>query len=151
VISGDPCQDALSPEQITTLMGSPVQHNRSDTPNVGPGCSWFNAARGSQIDVGYDATTRSGLSSVYQNTRPQSAVWKPIADVGGFPAVAHAGSPGQAPPADFCSITLGLADDVAVDVSVSLGRDKVGTLEPCDAATEAAKQVAATLKSKAGS
>jgi hypothetical protein len=35
VTSGDPCQDALTPEQITTLMGSPVQRNRNDTPNVG--------------------------------------------------------------------------------------------------------------------
>lgn len=150
VLAGNPCSDALTSEQIATLLGSPVRSEGGETPGVGPDCGWTNPDRGSQIGVGYDITTRIGLSGVYQNTKPKSAVWKPITEIQGFPAVAHAGQPGRTPPADFCAVSIGLADDLAIDVSVSLGRAKIGVLEPCDAARQAADAAVATLKAKAG-
>jgi hypothetical protein len=90
------------------------------------------------------------LSGVYQNTKPQSGVWKPLADIQGFPAVAYAGNPGQTPK-DYCIATVGLADDITVDVSLALGKTKIGTVDPCDLAGQAADAVVTTLKAKAGS
>jgi hypothetical protein len=151
VLSGNPCTDALTAAQIKTLLGSPVQSEPGNTPGVGPDCGWTNRSRGSQIGVGYATLPHVGLSGDYQNTQPRSAVWKPLANIQGFPAAAHAGSPGQPPPKDFCAVSVGLADDLSVDVSVSLGSAVIGTIDPCDAAGQAADAVVTTLKAKAGS
>ncbi|MFC3455277.1 DUF3558 domain-containing protein [Amycolatopsis speibonae] len=150
VLSGKPCSDALTADQVKTLLGSPVDTEPGETPNFGPDCGWTNPERGSQVGVAYATIPRFGLSGVYQNTKPKAAVWKPLADIQGFPAVGHAGQTGQTPPADFCAVTVGIADDLAVDVSVSLGRAKIGAIEPCDAAVQAANAVVTTLKAKAG-
>lgn len=149
VLSGSPCADALTAEQIDTLLGAPIKATPTDNPQVGIGCSWSNQERGSQILVSYDTKTHTGLSSVYQNTKPQSGVWKPLADIGGFPAVAHAGQPGQTPK-DFCVVTVGLADDAAIDITVFLGPSKVGSVDPCDISGQAAEAAVTTLKAKAG-
>jgi len=90
-----------------------------------------------------------GLSGVYQNIKPQSGVWKPLTDIQGFPAVAHAGNPGQVPQ-DYCIVTVGLADDLAVDLSLTLGKTKIGSVDPCDVASQAADAAVSTLKAKAG-
>ncbi|WP_244199865.1 DUF3558 family protein [Amycolatopsis thailandensis] len=120
VLSGDPCVDALTPEQVRPILGAPLKQSRDDLAAVGPACTWANLDRGSQLNVGYATVAKTGLSGVYQNTKPQSGVWRPIADVQGFPAVAHAGSPGQTTK-DLCVVTVGLADEFAVDVAVVLG------------------------------
>jgi hypothetical protein len=150
VLSGDPCADALTPAQLEDFIGAPLKTDRADLPQLGPACSWGNLSQGSNINVGYDITTHNGLSGLYQNTKPQSGVWKPIADVSGFPAVAHAGNRGTTP-TDYCITTVGLADDLSVNVAVNVSREKQGTLDPCDASTDVADAVVATLKSKAGS
>ncbi|MFK0246580.1 DUF3558 family protein [Amycolatopsis azurea] len=150
VLAGDPCTDALTPSQTDVLLGSPVKVTPRNLPELGAVCAWSNLERGSRIDVTYDTTTHTGLSKLYQNTKPQSGVWKPLTDVQGFPAVAHAGQPGQKPPVDFCVVSVGLADDLAVDVSLFLGPAKRGAVDPCDVAGQAAGAVATTLKAKAG-
>ncbi|WP_229908232.1 DUF3558 domain-containing protein [Amycolatopsis oliviviridis] len=149
VLSGDPCVDALTPEQVRPILGAPLKQSRDDLAAVGPACTWANLDRGSQLNVGYATVAKTGLSGVYQNTKPQSGVWRPIADVQGFPAVAHAGSPGQTPK-DLCVVTVGLADEFAVDVAVVLGSAKQGVVDPCGIAADAAGTVTATLKAKAG-
>jgi hypothetical protein len=141
----------LTAKQIDDLLGSPVTKERDDTPQVGSDCAWTNLERGSQVSVGYSTISRTGLSGIYQNTQPQSALWKPLPDIQGFPAVAHAGRPGQPAPKDFCMVSVGMTDDIAVGVSVSLGRARIGSVDPCDVAGQAADAVASTLKAKAGS
>jgi hypothetical protein len=128
-----------------------VQTRQGETPGVGPDCGWSNLDRGSQIGVGYDTTTHTGLSGNYQNTQPKSGLWKPLPDIQGLPAVAHAGNKGQPVLKDFCAVSVGLADDTSIDVSVSLGRAKIGSVDPCDTAGQAADAVVTTLKAKAGS
>jgi hypothetical protein len=149
-LSGDPCADALTPAKAEEFLGAPLKTERNDSPELGAGCSWANQDRGSQIGVTYDTKTGSGLSGVYQNTQPQSGVWKPLSDVQGFPAVAHAGTKGTTP-RDYCQVSIGLANDLSVDVTLNLGAAKVGTVEPCNGAADVANAVAASLKSKAGS
>lgn len=149
-LAGDPCADAFTPAQAEEFLGAPLEKKRDDLAPIGPQCRWMNVNQGSQVSVSYDLKTHVGLSGLYENTKPQVGAWKPIADVGGFPAVAHGGEPGQ-PPKDLCVTTVGLANDLSVNVSVYVSREKQGTLDPCDASTEVANAVVSTLKSKAGS
>ncbi|MFI7120735.1 DUF3558 domain-containing protein [Amycolatopsis sp. NPDC049868] len=150
VLAGDPCKDALTSTQTSFLLGSPLQVTNSSTPGIGPACGWSNPGTGSRIFITYDITTGQGLSKVYQNTQPQSAVWRPLTSVEGFPGAAHTGQPGQKDPVDFCQVSVGLADDLAFDISAVVGPAKQGTVDPCDAAGKAAEAVVTTLKAKAG-
>ncbi|PNE15556.1 DUF3558 domain-containing protein [Amycolatopsis sp. BJA-103] len=143
VLSGDPCVDALNSEQVTAALGVSVQGKREKMA-TGPFCSWANSspASGAQITVGYDTSTHTGLSSVYQNTKPQSNTWKELS-VEGFPAAAHDSAQ------DHCHISVGLADDLSVQVGGFLSRAKTGELDPCEAAAKVAGAVVTTLRQKA--
>lgn len=131
VLDGDPCTDALTPAQVETAIGVRVPGVREDLPQTGPACAWTNQDTGGAVGVSYTINTHTGLSSVYANTRPQSAIWRPLPPVQGLPAVAHAGSLGQSPPLGFCQASVGLADTYSVDISLHLGRSKRSIADPC--------------------
>src|SRR4051794_1560101 len=40
VLGGDPCTDALTPEQVKTAIGIEKQGERDDLPALGAGCRW---------------------------------------------------------------------------------------------------------------
>jgi hypothetical protein len=149
VLSGDPCKDALTPSQITDAAGSNPKMRQGNTPGVGADCSWSNTDTLGQVYVGYDTESHTGLSGLYKNTQPKSGVWKELPPIQGFPAVAAAGSKGTTPK-DHCVVTVGLTDDLAVDVGATLGSTKIGTVDPCEVATGIADQVVTTLRAKAG-
>jgi len=144
VLSGDPCTDALTPEQVKTAIGVEVQGKRKDVAALGPYCSWFNPASLGRVAVSFTINTHDGLSSVYQNTKPQSPNWKELPAIQGFPAVVT----------DFttsdCAISVGLADEFTIDVSGDLGESKRGKVDPCDITSQFADLMVTTLKKKAG-
>jgi hypothetical protein len=144
VLAGDPCTDALTPAQVKTNIGVQDPGKHDDVVALGPFCSWFNPNTLATISVGYDTQTHTGLSGVYQNTQPQTKTWKVLPDVQGFPTVAHDFTAGN------CQISVGLADDLTIYVSGSLGRGKQGTVDPCDATAATVGDVITTLKDKAG-
>ncbi|MEV7043951.1 DUF3558 domain-containing protein [Amycolatopsis sp. NPDC051061] len=131
VLEGDPCTEALTPDQVETAIGVRVPGEREDLPEVGPACAWTNHSTFGAVGVSYDLTTHTGLSSVYANTQPKSTIWRPLPPVQGFPAVAHAGVIGDTPPRGFCQASIGLADTYAVDISLHLGDSKRGNTDPC--------------------
>jgi hypothetical protein len=144
VLDGNPCTDALTPDQIGQALGSP-QQGKPDTFATGPYCSWYNADTSAQIAVNYVTKTHLGLSGVYANTKPKTKTWKELPPVDGFPAVAH----------DFteinCQISVGIADDLSVDVSGALSSAKQeAKADPCESTAKAANVVVENLKKKAG-
>ncbi|MEV5721756.1 DUF3558 domain-containing protein [Amycolatopsis mediterranei] len=151
VLSGDPCADALTHEQVVAAVGVDVPGKRGDLAPIGPGCTWFNRDTGGAVGVSYTINTHVGLSGVYANTQPQSAVWKELPPVQGFPAVAYAGNNGGAIPEDFCQASIGLADSFSVDVSLTLGSNKRHTEDACSLITQIADMTVTTLKAKADS
>ncbi|SFW74631.1 Protein of unknown function [Amycolatopsis australiensis] len=131
VLDGDPCTEALTPDQVQAAIGIQVPGVREDLASTGPACSWSNDDTFGSVGVSYTLNTHTGLSSVYANTRPKSATWRPLPPVQGFPAVAHSGSAGQKPPSDFCQASVGLADTYSIDISLTLGSSKRGIADPC--------------------
>ncbi|MEV6873408.1 DUF3558 domain-containing protein [Amycolatopsis sp. NPDC051128] len=151
VLSGDPCIDALTPEQVVAAVGVEAPGKREDLPQIGPACAWSNTDTGGAVGVSYTINTHVGLSGVYANTQPNSAVWRELPPVRGFPAVAHAGSKGGAIPVGFCQASIGLADSFSIDVSLTLGSSKKHTEDACILITQIADMTVATLKAKVGS
>ncbi len=131
VLDGDPCTEALTPDQVEIAIGAGVPGVREDLPETGPACAWTNHDTGGAVGVAYTLNIHTGLSGVYANTQPKSPIWRPLPPVQGFPAVAHAGHLGQPPPVGFCQASVGLADTFSVDISLHLGDSKRGIADPC--------------------
>jgi hypothetical protein len=143
VLNGDPCE-ALTPEQISQALGQPEQ-GKPDSDATGPVCSWANVNSSAQISVTYVTKTHAGLSAVYANVKPKTAAWKELSPIDEFPAVAH----------NFtnldCTISVGIADDLSVDVGAFISSaKKEAKADPCESTAKAARVVIENLKKKAG-
>ena len=150
VLGGNPCADALTADQVKDALGTPTESKSDQTAGVGRSCSWYNHSTLGQISVGYNTETHTGLSGLFQNTKPAAALWKVLPPIQGFPAVAHSITKGADTSTTFCQVTVGLADDIAVDVSGFLGPAKQGKVDPCDVTAQAAGLVVTALSQKAG-
>ncbi|MEC3974295.1 DUF3558 domain-containing protein [Amycolatopsis sp. H20-H5] len=143
VLSTDPCA-ALTSEQVQAAIVVDVPGKRGDLAGLGADCSWSNLPTGAKVALTYDTETHTGLSGVYQNTQPKTKAWKEMPQVLGFPAVAHDFTPGD------CQVSVGLADDLSIDVSAFLSSRKTATADPCEAASKVAGLMITTLRQKAG-
>ncbi|MGW7533508.1 DUF3558 domain-containing protein [Amycolatopsis sp. NPDC054798] len=149
-LSVDPCRVGLTGDQVTTVLGSgQIQRDADAASQLGASCVWSNLETGGNTAVAYDTKSRTGLSGVYQNTKPQTVVWRVLSPVQGFPAVAHV-SAGIAPE-KFCQVSVGVTDEETVDVSVLLSSAKAGKKDPCQVTEQVAGMVLANLKHQAGS
>lgn len=148
VLSGHPCDGALTAAQINAIFKMQPQGVRADIPALGPECKWVNEDTGSLVLVLY-TTKADGLSAVYANTKGMAKVWRPLPPVQGLPAVAHS-TAGDQRQNDSCQVSVGITDRYTVDVSVGLGQSRVGKQDPCDAAATVAGMVVTNLKQKAG-
>ncbi|MGY6653372.1 DUF3558 domain-containing protein [Amycolatopsis sp. TRM77291] len=149
VFAGDPCADSLSAEQILQAVGKPSETKRKDADSIGPGCQWFNTVTTGQVIMAYATKLPNGLSAIYENVKPKAEVWKPIASLQGFPAVAYV-SPSGGSPDKFCQISIGATDSTTIEVSVFLSLDSQGKKDPCESAEVVADLVMTSLRAKAG-
>jgi hypothetical protein len=147
VISGDPCADGLTSQQLTQIIGIAPQ-GKPSSDNVGATCNWVNSDTNSHVTVAFDTKDHTGLSGFYENTKPQAVVWKPLPAIQGFPAVAHVSTGNDSK--DFCQISIGIADDLSVDVTIRLSDAKVGKADPCEMTGRVAEMVITNLRQKAG-
>jgi hypothetical protein len=145
VLSGNPCTDALTPEQVDTAIGTQVQGEPDAIGGIGASCGWFNRDTTGKVTVTYVTQTHVGLSGVYQNSQPGDSSWRVLPLIQGFPAVAHNRATSS------CQVTVGLADDFSIDVTTHLGSSMGGgKSDPCKVAPQVADLVVTTLKKKAG-
>ena len=149
VLSGHPCDDALTSDQVGKILVQRPRGRHDDEPSLGPQCHWINGDAGAVATVMYVTKVSDGLSAVYANSKPQSTLWRPLPAVQGFPAVAHSNLSDSAAK-EFCQVSVGISDQHDVDISVTLGKSKVGESDPCDVTAQVADMVVANLKRKAG-
>jgi hypothetical protein len=149
VLSGDPCQTALTPDQLKQILGIAPQGERDDAQGLGPACNWHNSDTGAVVGVGYTTEQRDGLSAVYAGTKPQAKVWQELPLIQGFPAVAHSTS-GADTPDNFCQVSVGISDELEFDASLILSSAKTGTADPCTLTAKVADMVVTNLRKKAG-
>ncbi|WP_167369631.1 DUF3558 domain-containing protein [Amycolatopsis orientalis] len=149
IFAGDPCADTLNADQILKAVGKPSETERKDADSIGPGCEWFNTVTTGQVIMRYALKLPGGLSAIYENVKPKAEVWKPIASLQGFPAVAYV-SPSGGSPDKFCQISIGVTDNTTVEISNFLGLTSQGKKNPCDSANIVADLVMTSLRAKAG-
>ncbi|MFD2495112.1 DUF3558 domain-containing protein [Amycolatopsis jiangsuensis] len=148
VLSGDPCQGALTPEQLKQIFGTVPNGTPDATAGLGPNCDWQADAG---VSVGYVTQDHQGLSAVYRNSKPQTSVWRELPLIQGFPAVGYIDKAGAAS-GDICTVSVGVADDLSFDVALTLSQAKKNArADPCEPATRVADMVVTNLRQKAGS
>ncbi len=150
VLSTHPCDSALTPDQVGSLLGQKRQGTHKDEPSLGSECQWPNEETGALATVLYATKLSDGLSAVYANSKPQATLWRQLPPVQGFPAVAHSTFKQEATVKSFCQVSVGISDQKTIDASVTLGDSQVGKKDPCDVAGIVADMVVTNLKQKAG-
>ncbi|MFI7121932.1 DUF3558 domain-containing protein [Amycolatopsis sp. NPDC049868] len=143
VLAGHPCATALTPPQVTQVLRIEAIGSPDRTEPAGPTCQWEDPVTARTVRVVYATTYRQGLSAVYPSrSAEEGGVWRELT-VGGFPAVATTQDAQW-----YCTVTVGLADDAAVGVSL-IGR--VGdTRDVCAATGKAAELVVTSLRKQVG-
>ncbi|MFJ1765908.1 DUF3558 family protein [Amycolatopsis sp. NPDC088138] len=88
---------------------------------LGPSCDWASTSGSAAgILVGYETKARQGLSLTYKNEKPKASRWvDDLEAVQGYPAVGYVdvGTTDNR----TCVVVVGVADDLAYSVSLSLG------------------------------
>ncbi|GAA1250994.1 DUF3558 domain-containing protein [Prauserella halophila] len=139
VLSGDPCE-ALTRSQLEWALGSAVPGERRDIDMLGPRCSWDDDGGG--FTLTFLTATRQGLSIIYSNNqdggRRTLTEVEPVHDL---PTITLSEE------RIACSAAVGLADEYAVLVNVTLGPGK--DTDACDSALRLSDMVVGNLKDKA--
>ncbi|WP_037360367.1 DUF3558 domain-containing protein [Amycolatopsis orientalis] len=150
VLSGQPCQEALTPDQLNQIFGTAPQGKPDNLAGLGPNCKWNNIDSGAGLTVSYTTQTHQGLSALYQNTKPQAKVWRELPPIQGFPAVAHS-TYSSGTQDGFCAVSVGIADDLSFDASLTPSDAKRASgADPCELSARVADMVVTNLKRKAG-
>ncbi|WP_255638590.1 DUF3558 family protein [Amycolatopsis sp. DSM 110486] len=100
------------------------------------------------MGISYTTQVHDGLSAVYANTKPRASLWKELPTIQGFPAVSDVAVGAEAEK-DFCEVSVGIRDDLTVDVSLNLGSTKVGKAAPCDVGAQIADLLVTNLRRRA--
>ncbi|MER6764434.1 MULTISPECIES: DUF3558 domain-containing protein [Amycolatopsis] len=150
VLAGDPCQTALTEAQVGRIITTAPPGKPRTAARLGPTCDWHNIDSGAAVRVGYVTEDHQGLSAVYQNSQPKVKVWRPLPPIQGLPAVAFSDFEGIGLNST-CQVSFGTSDDLSVDVTITLGESKIGKVDPCGVAAQAAEIVATNLRQRAGS
>lgn len=145
----NPCA-ALTPDQATNTLGLDPkgEYYGEFEKSIGPACSWNDRAKGSSAMVLFatNAVFDQGLSQLYA-VRDRFEVFEPDKPIQGYPALVWMDrdqrSTGQ------CSLSVGVTDRLAVQMSATVSRDKRGKLDPCEGARTVADLAITTMKSGA--
>ncbi|MFJ9782168.1 DUF3558 domain-containing protein [Amycolatopsis sp. NPDC101161] len=149
VLDGSPCDSAITAEQVKGYLGQSDAPQPKDS-ELGPYCEWSSTSgSGAGILVGYETKTGQGISLTYKNVKPKAKRWvDDLEPVQGYPAVGYV----DVGTADnrTCVITVGVSDELAYSVSLTLGDKAAGEgKDACQLGRGVADTVLTNLKARA--
>lgn len=138
----DPCRALTAAQSRELNVGS------SGTPDegaLGNGCKWENTeTRGKTIIAFLDDDPR-GLSAEYDaNEKRKWAYFEELPPIEGHPAVARDLQDDR--DKGYCSIVVGVSDEVAFSTFLQLSLANRGNKDPCDVAAQVAGMALRTMK-----
>ncbi|WP_158888297.1 DUF3558 domain-containing protein [Amycolatopsis anabasis] len=146
VFEKHPCDGSLTPAQLTELLGEVPSARKTDNA-AGPGCGWTKSSTHAIVDVGYMTGVTDGLTQMYEVQKPKAAFWQELAPVAGYPAIAYDAT--RAQPVESCAVAVGVADNLVFDAAATLGQNRIGKVDPCEASRKLAEMVLTNLKAEA--
>ncbi|WP_158303028.1 MULTISPECIES: DUF3558 domain-containing protein [Prauserella] len=139
-----PCE-ALTPEQVEEFFGEGNVATPDLEASAGPECAWRKGTSVSGIHVALPDATNTGLRALYAN-RDAYEYFEELPPANGYPAVAYQLDDNRA--GGDCTVRVGTSDETSVNVNVLLGEDKVGQVDPCEAAYEVTTAVIGNIKAR---
>lgn len=149
VLDGDPCDSALTNEQLTGYLGQPGAPKSTDEA-LGPMCDWGSSSgSGAGILVIYETKNQQGLSLAYKNEKPKAKRWvDDLEPIQGYPAVGYVDT--GTTDNRTCVIVVGVSDELAYTVSLSMGDSAVQAgKDACQLGRGVADTVLTNLKARA--
>jgi hypothetical protein len=149
VLDGNPCDSALTAEQVQGYLGRTDPPDSKDS-ELGPTCDWASDSGSSAgIFLAYETKTGQGISLTYKNVKPKAKRWVDDLDpVQGYPTVGYVavGTTDNR----TCVVVVGIADNLAYSVSLSIGDAAVQTgKDACQLGRGVADTVLTNLKARA--
>lgn len=143
---GDPCS-VISADQLSSLGLTVPSPQRSDVPNIGPGCTWeFDSETVSAFDGGF-ATQGSGkgISNLYAHKQAGTAAYfEELPPIEGHPAVAEGPEDDRAE--GVCDLGVGIRDDLLFTVVMTADPSTPQGKDPCGWAAKVAALAVQTMK-----
>lgn len=139
----EPCA-AITDAEMTEFFGGGVTARPDLDGSAGPQCAWHRAGPAS-IHVIFPTVDKSGLSGLYSN-RDENAFFVELPPADGYPAIAF-GMVDRRSEGD-CTVEVGTSDTETIDVSIALSENKIGKIDPCEAAHEVASTVIGNIKER---
>lgn len=148
VLDGNPCDSALTTEQVASFIGTTKAPQRSDIA-TGPQCTWFSVDGVSgQISVYYNTKAGGGLNATYRNVRPDADRWEPMT-LQGYPAVATAQKGLSQSTTGACNAFVGISNDLTFGVGLVLGDNaRERGVDSCAGVQKVANAVLTNLKGR---
>ena len=129
---------------MTEFFGEGVTAKPDLQGAAGPECVWDTGLGRAGIQVIFPTVDQSGLSGIYAN-RNKGGFFEELPPADGYPAVAY--TSGQRIEGE-CTVRVGTSDTESVDVTLALSENKVGQIDPCEAAHEVAATVVGNIKER---
>jgi hypothetical protein len=108
-------------------------------------CEWKNPTTRGYVKIAFIVDDPRGLSPEYDaNNRRKYAYFDALPNIEGFPAVARDIVDDR--DKGYCSVVVGVADDMVFDTSVQLSQVNVGIDDPCKTAVDVAELALQTMK-----
>ncbi|UMP02861.1 DUF3558 domain-containing protein [Amycolatopsis sp. EV170708-02-1] len=146
VLDGSPCDSALTPQQLETFIGEPSP-GKPSTDALGAACRWSSASgSGAGFTISYQTKSDQGISLPYKNVKPNAARWVELEPIDGYPAIGYTNIQDD----NGCAVVVGVSDQLAYSVSLSLG-DKAAQQgkDGCALGRDVASEVLKNLKGRA--
>ncbi|MGW4126600.1 DUF3558 domain-containing protein [Amycolatopsis japonica] len=137
-----PCS-AVPRAQIEKIGGA-VERTVTDNGALGKNCGWIFKEGPSNINAGLVVGNRDGLSALYaKHANGDFASFRPVAPIEGHPAVVYGTTAGHA---GFCTLAVGLRDDLVYTVIPQLYPGHPMVDDPCGMAMRVAAAAIKQLK-----
>ncbi|ASR34002.1 hypothetical protein BAY61_02220 [Prauserella marina] len=140
-----PC-DAITKHESRDFVGINVTAEPDPSGATGPSCRWGRSLGEARIYVGFPQVSDSGLTALYDENGRKFAFFEEMPPADDYPAVAYGVSDNR--DKGECSIRVGMSNESTVDITLILSDDRVGELDPCEAAHEVATAVIGNIKAR---
>lgn len=151
VLSGSPCDSALTASQLSTYMGAGVDPAKPSEASLGATCQWGNKESGAALTVIYQTKSDQGISLSYASRKPQAKRWTELDPVQGYPAIGYATEYlDDSRPKGNCVVVVGVSDKLAYSLSLVLGDSAAASgKDACTLGRVVADSVLTNLKARA--
>ncbi|MGB3443349.1 MAG: DUF3558 domain-containing protein, partial [Actinophytocola sp.] len=142
----DPCK-TLTADQ-TQPLNLPTTGETEEDVLLGVGCTWFNEETRGEAEIVFIIGDPRGLSPEYDaNKEGKWEYFKALPKIEGYPAVIRLKFDQRN--TGNCTVVVGVADDLAVELNLVLSQANAGQKDPCEVAVQIAGLALQTMKAGA--